>query len=114
MIQHFADLAKSDAPLKGGKGTVAAASLLALADFNGKGRLFSHSVLKPGCSVGAHRHDGEMEVIYILKGQGHYDNNGTLEPVVAGDVTLCRDGESHMLENTSKDDLEFIALILFV
>lgn len=114
MIQHFDELAKSAGQIKGGKGIVSAASLLDLADFNGKGRLFNHSVLKSGCSVGLHKHDGEMEVYYILKGQGVYDDNGTLIPVAAGDVTLCRNGESHMLENTGTEDLEFIALILFV
>ncbi len=37
-----------------------------------KGRVFSHIVLKPGCEVGWHIHQGDGETYYILKGTGLY------------------------------------------
>ena len=113
MLRHFDQLASSDAPIKNGKGTVKGIRLLNDGEFLGKGRLFNHMILKPGCSVGAHRHTGDMEVYYILSGEGLYDDNGTLVPIRAGDVAICPDGETHMLENTGTTDMEFIALILY-
>ncbi|HIW79893.1 MAG TPA: cupin domain-containing protein [Candidatus Bilophila faecipullorum] len=113
MIRHFDELQTMNAPHKGGKGSIQAALLLNEDEFEGKGRVFNHCVLKPGCSVGLHRHVNDFEVYYILKGKGVYNDNGTLVPVVAGDVTICKNGEEHMLENNSDDDLEFIALILY-
>ena len=113
MITHFSDLPRTNAPLANGKGTVDATELLSIPDFLGNGRLFKRCILKPGCSVGGHTHKGDFEVYYILRGEGTYDDNGTLMPITTGDVALCRDGEHHMLENTGTEDLEFIALILF-
>lgn len=114
MLTHFNDIPRTEGPLAGGKGNVLSLELLGIKDFEEKGRLFKHCILKPGTSVGKHTHKGDFEVYYILKGQGTYDDNGTIMPVKAGDLTLCRDGESHMIENTGTEDLEFIALILFV
>ena len=113
MITHFSDLPKTDAPLANGKGNVYGVQLLSLEDFQEKGRLFKHCTLKPGCSVGTHTHKGDFEVYYILKGEGLYDDNGTMTTVKPGDVTLCQAGETHMLENQGSEDLEFIALVLF-
>ena len=113
MIRHFEELQTMNAPHKGGKGAIQAALLLNEGEFEGKGRVFNHCVLKPGCSVGLHRHVNDFEVYYILKGKGLYSDNGKLVPVAAGDVAICKNGEEHMLENDSDADLEFIALILY-
>ena len=79
----------------------------------GKGRLFNIGTLKPGCAVGNHKHSGEMEIYYILEGEGLYNDNGVESTVKAGDVTVCNDGESHGLLNTGSTDLKMVALILF-
>lgn len=67
----------------------------------------------PATPWGKHRHNGDFEVFFILKGQGLYDDNGSQTTVKAGDVTVCRQGEEHALRNDGPDDLEMIALILF-
>ena len=113
MIRHYDELTKLDMQHKGGKGNILAAELLNGEDFAGKGRVFNHCVLKPGCSVGRHRHVGDFEVYHVLSGTGLYFDNGELKPVTAGDVMICKDGEEHMLENDGTEDLEFIALILY-
>lgn len=113
MIRHFTELQTMNAPHKGGKGAIQASLLLTKDEFEGKGRVFNRCVLKPGCSVGLHRHVNDFEVYHILKGKGTYNDNGTLVPVTAGDVAICRNGEEHMLENDGGEDLEFIALILY-
>ena len=81
--------------------------------FAGKGRLFSHIVLKPGQVFGTHKHVGEFEIYDIIRGEGVYNDNGQDVAVRAGDVTVCADGESHGIRNTGTTDLELVALILF-
>lgn len=100
--------------LKGGNGTVKLHHFMELPDFHGAGRLFSYTVLEPGCTVGYHRHDVDFEAYYILKGHGSYNDNGDVYEVGPGDFLLCRPGESHALENGNKENIEYIALILFV
>ena len=75
-------------------------------------RMFSRVVLEPGCALGYHTHQGETETYYLLSGSGIYNDNGTLLPVTAGDVTFCEDGSGHGIENTGDTDLCFLALIL--
>ena len=78
-----------------------------------KGRVFSHAVLKPGCEVGWHIHQGEGETYYILKGVGTYNDDGTTLEVFPGDVTFTDSGQGHAIKNNGEEDLEFIALILY-
>ncbi len=79
----------------------------------GKGRVFSHLHLKPGCEVGWHVHQGDGETYYILRGRGLYNDNGTEVEVGPGDVTFVDSGEGHALLNNGEEELEAIALILF-
>ena len=77
-----------------------------------KVRTFALAELEPGSAVGFHMHYGESEAYYILSGSGVYNDNGTLIPVEAGDVTFTPSGEGHGLENTGDGILKFIALIV--
>jgi len=115
MIIRSKDRQRSAAVRFGGKGEIEMVSILPPIPeaFHGKGRLFSHVVLKPGEELGSHRHDGDFEVYYYIKGEGTYNDNGKMIPVKAGDVTVCNDGEMHGITNTGKANLEYIALILF-
>ena len=79
----------------------------------GKGRVFSHLILEPGCEVGYHVHNGDGEVYYILKGQGEYNDNGQPVTVYPGDVTFTDAGEGHSLLNKGPETLEAIALVLY-
>ena len=45
--------------------------------------------------------------------RGDYNDNGTVRPVKAGDVTFTPDGKGHGLKNTGDTDLVFMALIIF-
>ena len=79
----------------------------------GKGRVFRHLLLRPGCEVGWHVHQGDGETYYILRGRGLYNDNGTEVEVGPGDVTFVDSGEGHALLNNGEEELEAIALILF-
>lgn len=79
----------------------------------GKGRMFSHMILAPGRSIGEHRHEGDNEIFYFLKGSGLYNDNGSPVRVRPGDTAVCNDGECHSLLNDGDEPLELIALILY-
>lgn len=98
----------------GGEGTVTTRHLLNGAqEMYEKGRLFAHGIIEPGSSLGYHVHEGESETFYILRGTAEYDDNGTISPVQAGDVTFTAAGQGHGMKNTGQEPLEYIALILF-
>lgn len=98
----------------GGKGEVKFTHLLEGAEFQGKGRLFSHIVLKPGCSIGSHQHKGDVEAYYILKGEPAYYDNEERTFLKPGDLTFTDNMQVHSIENEGTEDVELIALILFV
>jgi len=75
-------------------------------------RQFSHAFLEPGCTVTAHKHSGETEIYYFLKGKCLYNDNGTEIEICAGDVTITGDGEYHGIINNTAETLEFIALVI--
>lgn len=97
----------------GGKGEISMKPLLSLDEFQGKGRLLSHTVIFPGSSIGEHTHKGDFETYYILKGAGVVNDNGILTPVGPGDVVYTGNGQSHSIENTGSQDMELIAMVLF-
>ncbi len=100
--------------LCGGKGAILMHHILDKEGLNNKGWLYALTTVKPGDTIGYHQHDGECEAYYILSGTAKYkDNDGeyTLEP---GDVTYTPSGTSHGIENIGNEDLQFIALILYV
>ena len=51
--------------------------------------------------------------VYILSGEGNYNDNGIIRPVKAGDITFTPSGSGHGLDNTTDEDLVFMALIIF-
>ena len=97
----------------GGKGSVDVIQIMERDEFRGKGRLFARNILKPGTSIGYHKHTGDFEAYFIVRGEGIFNDNGTLVPISAGDVGIIKNGESHAIENTGEDEMEVIALVLF-
>lgn len=113
MIRRAHEREKLEKTMFGGPGMAHFTKLLKEDEFEGRGRLYNHVLLRPGDAVGKHRHNGDFEVFFILKGEGLYDDNGRETTVKAGDVTVCRHGEEHALYNNGPDDLEMVALILY-
>lgn len=98
--------------MRGGNGPVEIRHILKQNQFRAKCRMFSKLVIKPGCSVGMHRHDDEEEVYYILEGEGVVDDNGVKQQIKTGDVMLTGNGEAHSIENTGNTDLVMMAVVL--
>lgn len=99
--------------MAGGKGHVLIKDILGEKKLNGKCGLYSEVTIEPGCSLGYHEHHGESETYYILSGKGDYNDNGTVRPVKAGDITYTPNGCGHGLENTGDENLVFMALIIY-
>jgi len=97
----------------GGKGSVDVIQIMERDEFRGKGRLFARNILKPGTSIGYHKHIGDFEAYFIARGEGIFNDNGTLVPIKAGDVGIIKNGQSHAIENTGSEEMEVIALVLF-
>lgn len=98
--------------MHGGEGHVFVKRILGEKELNGKCGLYAEVTIEPGCSLGYHEHHNESETYYILKGQGDYNDDGTIRPVKAGDMTFTPDGHGHGLANTGEEDLVFMALII--
>jgi quercetin dioxygenase-like cupin family protein len=97
-----------------GEGTLEVRNLLNGPDemFNA-GRVFTHTILPPGASIGSHIHHGESETYYFLRGEGEFNDNGKIESVHAGDVSITFPGQGHGIRNIGTEPLELIALILY-
>ncbi len=68
--------------------------------------------LKPGDSIGYHKHTTNEDTYIIISGTGVFkDKDGKEVPVKAGDVTIVRKGESHGLAATGTEPLVFVDVI---
>ncbi|MBQ3585143.1 MAG: cupin domain-containing protein [Synergistaceae bacterium] len=68
--------------------------------------------LKPGDSIGLHKHEANEDTYIILAGKGLFvDGEGNEYIVGPESVTIAVAGESHSLKNIGTEDLVFIDLI---
>lgn len=68
--------------------------------------------LKPGASIGLHKHESNEDTYIIVSGEGVFTDTAGKETVVkAGDVTIARAGEQHALKNTGPEPLAFLDII---
>ena len=99
--------------MRGGDGVVRIDHLLPQEALYDKGRLFARITLAPGCSIGPHVHEGEMEAFYLISGTAEFLDNGETSVVTAGDTTLTVSGGTHSIRNAGAEPVELVALILY-
>ena len=73
----------------GGKGNTIMEHIVDEKVYGGKIAAYARVILKPGCSLGYHKHEGTSETIYILQGTALYNDNGTESTLPAGAVVFC-------------------------
>lgn len=106
MIIDFSKITRKEIEgFKGGNGPF----LTKLAD-DGKVKIM-HNILPPGSSIGLHRHEGNCEIMYILKGTITFKYDGKTEIAQEGTVHYCPCGHEHMAENQTNEDAVFIAVV---
>lgn len=98
--------------LRDGRGNTIIDYLIEGKELKNKAKLISKLTLEPGASIGVHDHIDDFEVYYILQGEGRVMDDGYMQPIGPGDVVYTSDGESHCLENTGKEKLELIAIVI--
>jgi len=99
--------------MRGGDGVVAITNILDKGEYKGSARLLGTITLEPGSSIGAHVHENEEEVFYIIRGTATYNDNGKTEILNEGDSCICLSGETHSIANREAEgDLVLFAAIL--
>lgn len=106
-------ISNTRANMRGGDGQAVVTDILNKGEYKGNARLIGTILLEPGSSIGAHVHENEEEVFYVIKGTATYNDNGTLCTLNEGDSCICRGGETHSIANReSETDLVVFAIIL--
>lgn len=96
----------------GGEGAIFIKHILNETELNGKCKMFAEVTIPAGSSLGYHVHHNESETYYIVKGEGEYNDNGTVRTVKAGERTFTPDSCGHGIANHTDQDLVFMALII--
>ena len=92
-----------------GRGDVRWTDVLSGSPIEGRRLNFLHDdILKPGVTIGVHKHEGDEEYYYILSGRGTMTLNGQDYEVGPGDIAAVFPGGKHGLANNSEDDLRII------
>lgn len=78
--------------------------------FDGKNRIMLNR-LEPQAHSGYHAHQGNCEMIYVLKGTLECKDNDSTETCHAGELHYCENGHSHSFKNIGSDDAEFLAIV---
>lgn len=64
-----------------------------------------YAVIPPGCSIGLHAHQKDMDFNFILSGTGIAVCDGVEEPLSKGVCHFCPRGSSHSIRNTGDEDM---------
>ena len=97
-------------PFYNGKGEMFYRKIWSTDKFKTKWGFVNHYVLKPGSSIGYHRHDVMEEIYYIFSGNGRMTVDDVTIDVKAGDAASVILHGAHGLYNNSNADLEVISI----
>lgn len=113
MIKRNADMTKTTkVNMRGGDGQVIVTDVVNKGEYNGKSRLLGVLTLEKDCSIGAHVHENEEEIFYIMEGTATYYDNGETVILQAGDSCVCLGGQEHSIANRHDETLKVFAVIL--
>ena len=99
--------------MRGGEGVITIENLLTPEELYESGRLFARITVNPGCSIGSHIHEGEMETFFVVSGSAEFSDNGETLTLNEGDTALTVSGDGHSVRNKGDVPLVMIALIIF-
>ncbi|MFA5023978.1 MAG: cupin domain-containing protein [Patescibacteria group bacterium] len=73
----------------------------------------THGFLPAGAKFAWHAHERMNEVMFVLKGQGTVRDEDDIYPYSEGDVFVFPQGIFHEIENTSKEEHEYIFIRIY-
>lgn len=98
--------------MRGGDGQVLVTNVLEKGEYKGSSRLVGVLTLEKDCSIGAHVHENEEEIFYIIEGTATYYDNGETVILNKGDSCVCLGGQEHSIANRHDETLKVFAVIL--
>lgn len=75
-----------------------------------KNLVLSSTFLEANKSTTGHKHEGQEEVYYFIKGKGEMQLDNNTISVQEGDVVLIEDGVFHKVNNTGDYGLYFVCV----
>ena len=75
-----------------------------------KGLVLSSTFLTANKETSGHKHDGQEEIYFFIKGKGEMTLDDDRFPVKEGDVILIEDGVFHQVHNTGHLGLYFVCV----
>lgn len=66
--------------------------------------------ITPDAEISQHVHEHSAETIYVLAGEGAFDQEGELVPCHAGSCGFAPAGASHGVKNTGREDLHLLTI----
>lgn len=113
MVKRKADMKETvRVAMRGGDGQAVITDILDKGEYKGGARLVGVITLEKDCSIGAHVHENEEEIFYVLEGTAVYDDNGETVVLNEGDSCVCLGSQSHSIANRSEKTLKVFAVIL--
>lgn len=113
MIKRKSDMNEQlKVAMRGGDGQVLVTNVVEKGEYKGSSRLVGVLTLEKDCSIGAHVHENEEEIFYIMEGTATYYDNGETVILNAGDSCVCLGGEEHSIANRHDETLKVFAVIL--
>jgi len=97
----------ADIPLRkvmhnhGGIGEIEFKRLMMKNNFQGPIDFIDYSIIRPGNTIGAHKHFGNEEIYFIIEGSPKVTINDETRELKTGDVAVVHSGDEHELINDS-------------
>lgn len=94
----------------GGSGPICFRRLLDGSGFQAPVDFVDYTVIPPGSVIGFHKHVGNEEMYFVVAGQPIVTVEDDARRLCAGSLSVVRNGESHSLENDTKDDVVILVV----
>ena len=109
MKLNFDNIPKTEVVnMRGGRGSVYMQKVFPTLEHT---KVYALITIPTGASIGVHTHHGDEEIVTCIKGKGVLVIDGKRYDFLPNDISLCKEGRNHSIENNSEEDLIILAVI---